>query len=509
MLKMYSFFFGILQKIMLLVCLHWFFTAIIHLGTISSLALIGVTILAFLAYRYLENFKKCYHYLMKHKVAIMIAVIIFQLAMLLSAQLLIRRDAAVVFNGAFKYLKESSISSYLTRNPNNLFLFLYERFFYNIFGSSALWILQGLNIFYADITALILYKGMKKYVSESAADVTFSLYVLLVGFSPYFYSMYTDIWPLPLIALQIFLLFDLLGLRWQDKRVLFIKTIRLGLISGLAVLIRPTVLIVIMAGFILLLFKKEWKKFILIFFTFLLSFGVTSIGGNYLKATQTEVTLIQEKGLSKSPLLFIDLGLTFIGHDQEDMKEGLLQYIDVDQREQYNNGMFKQENVKKEIKRRLKEYSFLGFLNHLYYKHSLTVSEGTLGWLYRDVEYEKTPYISPLYPYTKKNLVAQFIRTYFLSVDKSEYRYYEIVKQVVWIVMSVGIIFALWKYHADDKLNGISLAVFGGLLFLLIFEGGKTRYLIQFLPQIIMLSALGLTEYLPDWLKSKKGEKIE
>ncbi|MBF7075748.1 glycosyltransferase family 39 protein [Streptococcus sp. HF-100] len=509
MLKMYSFFFSALQKIMLLIGLHWFFTAISHLGTISSLALIGTVILVFLAYRYLENLKKCYHYLMKHKVVIMIAVIIFQLAMLLSAQLLIRRDAAVVFNGAFKYLKESSISSYLTRNPNNFFLFLYERFFYNIFGSSALWILQGLNIFYADITALILYKGMKKYVSKPAADMTFSLYVLLVGFSPYFYSMYTDIWPLPLIALQIFLLFDLFELQWQDKRGLFIKTIGLGLISGLAVLIRPTVLIVIMAGFMLLFFKKEWKKFILIFFTFLLSFGVASISGNYLKATQREVTLIQEKGLSKSPLLFIDLGLTFIGHDQEDMKEGLLQYIDVDQREQYNNGMFKQENVKKEIKRRLKEYSFFGFLNHLYYKHSLTVSEGTLGWLYRDVEYEKTPYISPLYPYTKKNPVAQFIRTYFLSVDKNEYRYYEIVKQVIWIVMSLGLVFALWKYRADDKLNMLSLAVFGGLLFLLIFEGGKTRYLIQFLPQIIILSALGLTKYLPDWLKSKKGEKIK
>lgn len=65
---------------------------------------------------------------MKHKVAIMIAVIIFQLAMLLSAQLLIRRDAAVVFNGAFKYSKETSISSYLTRNPNNLFLFCLSAF---------------------------------------------------------------------------------------------------------------------------------------------------------------------------------------------------------------------------------------------------------------------------------------------------------------------------------------------------------------------------------------------
>ena len=57
------------------------------------------------------------------------------------------------------------------------------------------------------------------------------------------------------------------------------------------------------------------------------------------------MTLIQEKGLSKSPLLFIDLGLTFIGHDQEDMKEGLLQYIDVDQREQYNTGRVKPDHV--------------------------------------------------------------------------------------------------------------------------------------------------------------------
>ena len=57
MLKMYSFFFGILQKIMFIMGLHWFFTAIIHLGTISSLALIGAVILVFLAYRYLENLK--------------------------------------------------------------------------------------------------------------------------------------------------------------------------------------------------------------------------------------------------------------------------------------------------------------------------------------------------------------------------------------------------------------------------------------------------------------------
>ena len=44
-----------------------------------------------------------------------------------------------------------------------------------------------------------------------------------------------------------------------------------------------------------------------------------------------------------------------MGHNQEDMKEGLLAYIDEDKRSDYNNGLFKKKNVIKEIKRRLKE----------------------------------------------------------------------------------------------------------------------------------------------------------
>ena len=61
--------------------------------------------------------------------------------------------------------------------------------------------------------------------------------------------------------------------------------------------------------------------------------------------------------------------------------------------------------------------------------------------------------------------------------------------------MALGLVFALWKYRPNDSLNFLILSVFGGLLFLQIFEGGKTRYLIQFLPQILILSAVGLTQY--------------
>ena len=155
--------------------------------------------------------------------------------------------------------------------------------------------------------------------------------------------------------------------------------------------------------------------------------------------------------------------------------------------------MFKNEYIIKEIKRRLKEYGPIGLLGHLYTKQSLTVAEGTLGWLYRDVENEKTPVINPLYePYTKDLLVAKWIRTYFLSTDRPQYRYYVFVKQLVWIVMAAGLVLVYLKKKNDDDFHFLSLAVFGGLLFLTIFEGGKTRYLIQFLPQILLLASIGL-----------------
>ena len=509
MSKIYHVTFSILQKIMLVLSIHWLFTAIgfgVYLAYLNSLALILFGILAFLADRYRLQLKKSYHFLMRHKLAIAFAALLFQLIMLLSAELLIRRDAAVVFTGAFKYLKESSISSYLTRNPNNLPLFLYERFFFNLFGEAALWIMQGLNLFYVNIAAWILYKGCQRYFSQTVADVTFTLYVALVGFSPYYMSMYTDIPPLPLISLQIFLALGLLKNQEKTRQIIG-SSFLLGILTSLAFLIRPTVMILMIAVFGVLFLRKNWKKFFLTATVFGLGFSASYLPLHYGLAHQTEVPIIQGKGLAKGPLLFINLGLTNIGHDQEDMKEGLLQYVDPDKRDDYNNGMFATENVIKEIKRRLKEYTPLTFLQHLYYKQSLTVAEGNLGWPYRSVEHEKTPYISPLYESTKDNAFTQFIRDFFLNSDKDSYRYYSLLKQVVWIIMALGLVFALWKYRPDDSLNFLILAVFGGLLFLQIFEGGKTRYLIQFLPQILILSAVGLTQYPLDLNRMKFWKK--
>ena len=483
--------FGLLHLIMLLLMVHWFVISVVYLKDISEWGLVVGGLFFLLAYVGRSYLKRAFAWLMKHKNGLMLGAILVQIVFMLSAELFIRRDAAVVYTGAFGLLKESSISSYLSRNPNNLPLFLYERFFYQLFGGAGLWVMQVLNIVFVNAGAILLYRLGLKHYDQKVADWVYTLYVVLICYSPYFYSMYTDIPPLPLIALQLGLALDLLkgsesGAQWKTS-------LWLGLLSGLTMLIRPTTIIVVMAFWMVLFFKGQWKVFRKVFALTLLSTGLVFGALNTAVKHQTVVPILKGEGLAKGPLLFINLGLTDIGHNQADMKEGLLKYVDEDKRDEYNNGMFKNEYIIKEIKRRLKEYGPIGLLGHLYTKQSLTVAEGTLGWLYRDVENEKTPVINPLYePYTKDLLVAKWIRTYFLSTDRPQYRYYVFVKQLVWIVMAAGLVLVYLKKKNDDDFHFLSLAVFGGLLFLTIFEGGKTRYLIQFLPQILLLASIGL-----------------
>ncbi|MBF0843088.1 hypothetical protein IR117_00535, partial [Streptococcus danieliae] len=109
--------------------------------------------LFFWIYKQPAFWKRIYDFLGRHKLAVILILTAFQILLLLSAQLLIRRDAAVVFLGAFELSKPLSIASYLTRNPNNLPLFLYERWFFKVFGMNALWVLQGINLLATNGTA--------------------------------------------------------------------------------------------------------------------------------------------------------------------------------------------------------------------------------------------------------------------------------------------------------------------------------------------------------------------
>ena len=331
--------FGVLHLVMLLLMVHWFVISVVYLKDISGWGLVVGGLIFLLAYIGRSYLKRAFAWLMKYKTGLMVGAILVQIVFMLSAELLIRRDAAVVYTGAFGLLKESSISSYLSRNPNNLPLFLYERFFYQLFGGAGLWVMQVLNMVFVNAGAILLYRLGLKHYDQKVADWVYTLYVVLICYSPYFYSMYTDIPPLPLIALQLGLALDLLkgsesGAQWKTS-------LWLGLLSGLTMLIRPTTIIVVMAFWMVLFFKGRWKVFGKVFALTLLSTGLVFGALNTAVKHQTAVPILKGEGLAKGPLLFINLGLTDIGHNQADMKEGLLKYVDEDKRDEYNKGMFK------------------------------------------------------------------------------------------------------------------------------------------------------------------------
>ena len=84
MSKIYHLSFSILQKVMLITAVHWFLIAIWHVAELNILALFAFAGLAYLAYRYRNLLGKTYHWLMKHKLLVMLAAFIFQLIMLIS-----------------------------------------------------------------------------------------------------------------------------------------------------------------------------------------------------------------------------------------------------------------------------------------------------------------------------------------------------------------------------------------------------------------------------------------
>src|SRR5699024_12340572 len=109
------------------------------------------------------------------------------------------------FTAAFHYLAEDLTVNYITRNPNNLFLFLYERLFFNLFHENGLWGMMGLNMLYVNASAYIIYATAKRYGNQKIADRCFFFFTFLFLFSHFFMSMLFVVFTFLLLFLLIIL----------------------------------------------------------------------------------------------------------------------------------------------------------------------------------------------------------------------------------------------------------------------------------------------------------------
>ncbi|MDM5146364.1 hypothetical protein ICE98_03502 [Lactococcus lactis] len=64
--------------------------------------------------------------------------------------------------------------------------------------------------------------------------------------------------------------------------------------------------------------------------------------------------------------------------------------------------------------------------------------------------------------------------------------------QIFWIITLISSIIALY-FNRTWKVGVVTLSLLGGLLFLLIFESGGTKYMFQYIYLICLLSGLGIS----------------
>ncbi len=476
----------ILIFLMMIITFFWIATASARLssGSLSFYAFAAV-IIAIISFS--SNVRKAITRIIDNRLICYLVAICFQLLLLISSELMIRSDAAFIFNSA--RVGDERIIGYLNVYSNNAAIYAYERFFIVLFGARiAIWIMQLLNIFYINVAIYILDISLKKYLSKEISDIVFALYLVLLGLTPQYLAMYTDAIILPFLSLQIYQIFSILKLEEVNNKNLIKKFIFLSVVTAIGMLFRPTCMVIAIAFIIVYVLNKEIKTSILNIVCFLIIIvAITKIGHFAMNKT---IGINPPEGEGITMLAYVDLGLTYSGADQVDFREGLNRYI----KDEVGWETFSNNVVISDIKRRLNEYGIKGFIDHILYKESLTTSDGTLGWTYTNAGNEVDYFVNPIYEKIQDIMIFNYIRGLFINIEDSRYVNYRTWLQMAFVFMIVGCLLGflkLSKYEHRIEYDFLSLACFGGILFLLIFEGGKSRYLIQFIPQFFIISAYG------------------
>jgi integral membrane protein (TIGR03766 family) len=468
-----------------------------HYAVNASLVLIVLCLIGFLFREktiiFLKNIKTVF---LKYKFIFFAVVIIFQITLALTSSALPVADATAVFQLAVK--DPQATLNYISVNPNNFALLVWYKIIFFFFGKKNLILmLVFCNIFFMDIAIFFMYQFSKANISQKIADNVYILSFLLLGLSPQFLNTYSDCIAIFLVSLVMFCGGKTFSKKDKSERLVW--SIATGVALGYSYLFRPPTLIFIVALIIVAIifhFSKRNKQFsrkktisvmvIIISFLSIAAFNKVFIN------VQNFVPYNNHS--SRTMTYYLDLGLTYGGGEHVSLPDEVI--LDVSPN--------RNEVIKKDIKRRMNKYTPKTFVKHLYYKYYLFTNEGMLGWNWEKVLQEKNLQRDSFAKNIVKSDFAKKVRKIVYAQGK-HYPMYAFLMQIIWITVVIGLVLSTFFFNEKSFIfSWMTISLFGGLLFLLIFEGGRSRYLIQFLPAIFILSAQGY-----DGIGRKKIKEIK
>ncbi|MFT9456516.1 MAG: hypothetical protein ABF575_04465 [Liquorilactobacillus hordei] len=358
-------------------------------------------------------------------------------------------------------------STYFSRNQNNVLMLLIQHAYLGMVGIKNYWLkLDLLNIALIDFSVLIniltvfIYK--KTYIVRAIW-----IHTIFLMFFPMILVPYSDTLVLPFVSLELLLFACII----HSKKLIVISIIYgmlLGFLTSFIYFIKPSTIIPVIAIIIMVILKvrKIGKKGLLTTGLFLLMFISVYITINAFVSTQKYIQI--NEGDNTPPVHFIDIGMSG--------QTGGYDANSVIWMNKLKSPKQKKEYSINHIQQVLRERGFLGYVKFLISKQRYNTSDGTFGWL------QEGNFIVASAK-TRANVFKDY-----LYPDGKYLPDFRFLAQLLWVV-ALGIL--LLGFENKGLLeHTLRLGIIGGFVFLLLFEGGRSRYLIQFLPLLLVLLTL-------------------
>lgn len=393
-------------------------------------------------------------------------------------------DSGMLLHAAtsVKHAQEVDVTSYFSLNQNNLPIMLFMHWLVTLSGQTSWLFFDYVTLVTVDVSAALNLLSIWLIRKKLLGTAIYMHCAWLMVF-PTIIMPYTDAWSLPLVSLYLFCYFVMhktAKMKTPMEQLSFVLAgLAFGFSAVLVYFVKPSAIIPVVAiviiGLLNWLIKKKHftMQGVVLTFSALLLIGVSG-GATYKVANdkiQNQTYIEIDKSRSIPAIHFMAMGV--YGQGGYDWHQAVaMTFIPTEkQKSEYSVNM---------LKKRLKKLGPWGYFKFLILKQRNNTADGTFGWLK-----EGHFFLENQKPSDKgiTNKLKNFIYLYGRNI--ADFRF---AAQLWWIVLLVTI--ALGFGQRNDFVRILKLSLVGGFMFLLLFEGGRSRYLIQYLPCILLLSIL-------------------
>jgi integral membrane protein (TIGR03766 family) len=410
------------------------------------------------------SFKKGLHLVFIEKRLLTSAILlglalIWQLVFVFSTHPAFGFDVGAIYHGLHTP-NDPTLRAYFSVNYNNVPLLI---FLHKLVGAASWLTLDLVSAVATDITALAVI-GSVVVLNKKQLPAVFYVTAAWIALFPAGMMPYTDVWGMLPVGLSVF--FWSVFVKSKNGLCKVLAAWLAGACLAFGVWLKPSTAVWGIAAILAaLLYAFKKKPLLTMLFCALFAAGFAE---SYIPLRQASArqSLIQvDKSRAIPAIHFVDVGLT---HDGAYDPKAALMMDALPTKKQ------KVAYSKKQIKKRLHKRGVWGYLAFLVKKQGLNTADGTFGWLHEGhfLTEENPP-----------NWLGEFI------FPKGKYVIeFRICAQIFW-TLALVILLCSWQ-NGGLVYQTLRLALVGTCLFLLIFEGGRSRYLIQTLPALLVLTAL-------------------